>query len=109
VTEESGVTKIEILRHSFVQNWTTADIPTQTGTQAVVTGGSCGLGFETALALARAGADVILACGDGVAAREALDAIRQHAPGVLARFEKVDLACNRCVILLRGWWRRITP
>jgi NAD(P)-dependent dehydrogenase (short-subunit alcohol dehydrogenase family) len=75
-----------------MHQWTTADIPTQTGTQAVVTGGSGGLGYETALALARAGADVILAGRDAAMARKSLDAIRREAPGVLVRFEKLDLA-----------------
>jgi NAD(P)-dependent dehydrogenase (short-subunit alcohol dehydrogenase family) len=74
-----------------VHNWTAAEIPTQTGTQAVVTGGGSGLGYETALALARAGGDVILAGPDCAAAREALDAIRLAAPSVLVRFEKLDL------------------
>jgi NAD(P)-dependent dehydrogenase (short-subunit alcohol dehydrogenase family) len=58
----------------------------------VVTGGSSGLGFETALALARAGADVILAGRDGKAAIESISALRQLVPGVLVRFEMLDLA-----------------
>ena len=42
-------------------NWTVADIPPQTGKCAIVTGATGGLGFETALALALAGAEVVLA------------------------------------------------
>jgi NAD(P)-dependent dehydrogenase (short-subunit alcohol dehydrogenase family) len=91
-TEGLGVTEIDILRNRFAQNWTIADIPSQTGTQAVITGGSSGLGYQTALALARAGGDVILAGRDGAMAREALASIRQLAPGVLVRFERLDLA-----------------
>ena len=34
------------------QRWTVADIPSQAGRRAVVTGASAGLGFETARALA---------------------------------------------------------
>jgi NAD(P)-dependent dehydrogenase (short-subunit alcohol dehydrogenase family) len=37
-----------------------AEIPSQLGRSAVVTGATGGLGFETALALAKAGAEVIL-------------------------------------------------
>jgi NAD(P)-dependent dehydrogenase (short-subunit alcohol dehydrogenase family) len=80
-----------------MHNWTAADIPTQTGTQAVVTGGSSGLGYQTALALARAGGDVILAGRDCAEASEALGAIRRLAPGVLARFEKLDLSSLQSV------------
>ena len=37
-------------------NWTTADIPDQTGRTAVITGANTGLGYETAAALAAKGA-----------------------------------------------------
>ena len=40
--------------------WSVADIPPQNGKLAVVTGATGGLGYETALALARAGADVLV-------------------------------------------------
>ena len=39
-------------------DWTTADIPSLSGKTAVVTGATGGLGYETALALAGAGAFV---------------------------------------------------
>lgn len=80
-----------------MQEWTCADIPQQSGRQAVVTGGSGGLGFEIALALARAGTDVILAGRDGAKARGALARIRPLAPDALVRFEQLDLADLRSV------------
>ena len=40
-------------------NWTVADIPTQSGKLAIVTGSTGGLGFETALVLAQTGAEVL--------------------------------------------------
>ena len=45
----------------MTRQWTTADIPDQTGRTAVVTGANTGLGFETAKALAARGARVVLA------------------------------------------------
>ena len=42
-------------------NWTTKNIPPQAGKLAIITGATGGLGYETALALAVAGADVIVA------------------------------------------------
>lgn len=38
-------------------HWTTEDIPSQSGRRVVTTGATGGLGYETALALAAAGAD----------------------------------------------------
>jgi WW domain-containing oxidoreductase len=58
----------------------------------IVTGANSGIGFETARALARAGASVLLACRDrerGMAAQQAISAER---PEGAARFEPLDLA-----------------
>ncbi len=71
--------------------WTVADIPSQTGRSAVVTG-TGGLGFEDALALARAGAEVILAGRNPVKGTEAADRIRAAVPGARIGFEPLDLA-----------------
>ena len=75
-----------------MHKWTCADIPPQAGRQAVVTGGSGGLGYEIALGLARAGTDVILAGRDGAKGRAALGKIRALAPSAVVRFERLDLA-----------------
>ncbi|MGE8160518.1 SDR family NAD(P)-dependent oxidoreductase [Paraburkholderia sp. NPDC080076] len=48
------------MRTMNMANWTSADIPPRSGRLAVITGATGGLGFETALALAGAGADVVL-------------------------------------------------
>ncbi|KAE9308033.1 hypothetical protein PF008_g21081 [Phytophthora fragariae] len=44
--------------------WEASQIPSQNGKVAVVTGASSGIGYETALQLARKGAHVVLACRD---------------------------------------------
>ncbi|WP_420144408.1 SDR family oxidoreductase [Sphingobium sp.] len=71
--------------------WISADIPPQHGRCAVVTG-TGGLGFETALALANAGAEVIVAGRNAAKGAEAIDKIRAAAPAANIRFETLDLA-----------------
>jgi NAD(P)-dependent dehydrogenase (short-subunit alcohol dehydrogenase family) len=64
--------------------WTAADIPAQTGRRAVVTGANSGLGYHTAVELARHGADVVLAVRDrdrGAAAVASMDAELSGVPG----------------------------
>lgn len=39
-------------------DWSTGDIPSQKGRIVLITGGTSGMGYEDALALARAGAEV---------------------------------------------------
>ncbi len=74
-----------------VARWTASDIPPQHGRTVVVTG-TGGLGFEDALALARAGAHVIVAGRSAVKGTEATDRIRHLVPGARVRFEVLDLA-----------------
>ena len=77
--------------------WTTADIPPQHGRLAVVTGATGGLGYETALALAQAGAETVLASRSDTKGLAALERIRAAHPGANVRFEKLDLASLRSV------------
>jgi len=71
--------------------WTQADIPEQHGRAAIVTG-TGGLGFEDALALARAGAFVVVAGRSDAKGAEALQMIRKAVPAAQVRFERLDLA-----------------
>lgn len=73
------------------RNWTTVDIPNQTGKLAVVTGATGGLGFETALELARTSAEVILAGRNAAKGAEAIRRILAAVPLARVRFELVDL------------------
>ena len=72
--------------------WTRADIPSQRGRLAVVTGATGGLGYETALALAAAGAEVVLAGRNDSKGANALARLRAAHPEATVRFERLDLA-----------------
>lgn len=76
--------------------WTASDMPSQEGRAAIVTG-TGGLGLEDALALARAGAEVIIAGRNPAKGADAVERIRVEAPSAVVRFEQVDLADLRSV------------
>ena len=104
--------------------WTTADIPSQDGRVAVVTGSNTGLGFETAVELARAGATTVLACRNESKAQEAkqaidarvgsgggpvevlgldlgdLAAVRAAAAETLERWPRIDLLVNNAGVMI---------
>ena len=104
-------------------NWTTTDIPDQTGRTAVITGSNTGLGFETAAALAAKGAHVVLAVrnvdkGNDAAARigdrtpgasVAVTRIRPHLAGLDSRrrasscgpqHDTIDLLINNAGVMM---------
>ncbi|MCA9970722.1 MAG: SDR family oxidoreductase [Anaerolineales bacterium] len=72
--------------------WTAADIPDLSGRVAVVTGANSGLGFETARALARRGAHVVLACRSAARGETAVAAIRRETPTADLALQPLDLA-----------------
>lgn len=72
-------------------SWTIKDIPDQSGKLAIVTGATGGLGMETSLALAGAGAEVILAGRNPAKGRATVATIRDRYPSAKVRFEVVDL------------------
>jgi len=73
-------------------SFTVKDIPSQAGKRAVITGATGGLGYETALALASAGAKVVLAARNPQKGAEALARIAAIHPGADIRFDLLDLA-----------------
>ena len=95
--------------------WTAADIPSQDGRIAVVTGATSGLGYQTARALAHAGAEVVLAVRDGervervraevgAAAVVRLDlaeqaSVRAAAEELLARWPRIDVLVNNAGVM----------
>jgi NAD(P)-dependent dehydrogenase (short-subunit alcohol dehydrogenase family) len=72
--------------------WSTADIPSQDGKTAVITGATGGLGYETALALAGAGAAVVLTGRNDAKGQDAIQRIRGQFPGAKISYETLDLA-----------------
>lgn len=72
-------------------NWTASDIPSQRSRSVVITG-TGGLGFQCALALARAGANVIIAGRNLAKGAAAVDRIRQSVAQAKVSFEVLDLA-----------------
>lgn len=72
-------------------NWTSSDIPSQRQRIAVVTG-TGGLGLEGALALARAGAQLVIAGRSPEKGQEAVRRVRGEVPEADVRFELLDLA-----------------
>jgi NAD(P)-dependent dehydrogenase (short-subunit alcohol dehydrogenase family) len=75
-----------------VAKWTASDIPDQTGRVAVVTGANSGLGYVTALELARHGARVVLACRDRERGEAAKSRLRFTVPTARVQLKLLDLA-----------------
>ncbi|MGJ4730616.1 SDR family oxidoreductase [Luteimonas sp. SDU101] len=72
--------------------WTPADMPAQDGRIFLVTGGTSGMGYEDAKALAAAGAQVVIAARNPERGQESIARIRKDHPRAQVRFEPVDLA-----------------
>ena len=84
--------------------WTVADMPDLTGRAAIVTGANSGIGFYTAQALARSGADVTLAVRDetkGDRARELMG----PTPGAV-HVRQLDLSDLSSVRSFASEWSR---
>jgi NAD(P)-dependent dehydrogenase (short-subunit alcohol dehydrogenase family) len=71
--------------------WTTADIPSQQGRVAVITGANTGLGYETALALAEHGAHVVLAVRNLDKGKDAAASISANSPDADVALQELDL------------------
>ena len=71
--------------------WTESDIPDLSGRTAVVTGANGGLGLQTALALAGAGAHVVLAARDPAKTAAAEKRIRERYPSASLEVVPLDL------------------
>ena len=74
------------------RGWTVAEIPSQAGRRALITGANSGIGYHAALELARKGAHVLLACRDKARGDAALIRLRAEVPAASAEVVLLDLA-----------------
>lgn len=75
-----------------MSGFTAHDIPDQHGRTALVTGANTGLGFWTAVHLAKAGARVLIGSRSADKGAEALSRLRDEAPGSEADVLQLDLS-----------------
>ena len=75
-----------------------------TGKRAIVTGGSSGIGVETARALAAAGAEVTLAVRNAEAGRSVAEDITATTGNADLRVSELDLALPRSIAALVAGW-----
>ena len=102
--------------------WTLDQAPTQNGRLALITGANIGLGFETAMALASKGCELVLACRNMEKAEAAkvailakhtktkvtcmqldlssLKSVRAFATAFTERYSKIDLLINNAGIMM---------
>lgn len=73
-------------------SWTRADLPRLDGRIAVVTGANSGLGLETCVGLAAAGATTVMACRNPAKARAAVEEVRRRVPDAKLELMALDLA-----------------
>ena len=79
-------------QRSNSKDWTADRIPPQQGRRALITGANSGIGYETALELARRGAEVILPARSVAKSNDAIERIRLQVPNAKLHAAILDLA-----------------
>lgn len=95
-------TAIYFLRRRISKNWLTPSSITHPITltkehTVIITGGNSGLGYETALDLAKRGAPIVLGCRDAVSAERAVKSIRAASNNEDVSFMELDLSSLQSV------------
>src|SRR6478735_9893682 len=87
-------------------SWSPSDMPDLTGTTAVVTGANSGIGYYTALELARHGADVVVAARNTDKGNTAVESIRKELDdnAGLVRLEQLDLGSLTSIASFAERW-----
>jgi len=73
-------------------NFNVNDVPSQKGRIAIVTGANIGLGYETALALAKKEMKVVMACRNLGKAKKAIEQIKNKVPKADLEVIQIDLS-----------------
>lgn len=74
------------------KHWAPKDMPNQSGRRVVLTGANSGIGYHTALELARNGAHVVMGCRNPARAADAVRRIQKEVPNALVDVAILDLA-----------------
>ena len=77
---------------SQMADYCEADVPSQIGKTAFITGANTGIGYDTARVLAERGAKVLLGCRTEGRALEAINRIKGKAPDAELKWIELDLA-----------------
>jgi NAD(P)-dependent dehydrogenase (short-subunit alcohol dehydrogenase family) len=77
--------------------WTSSDIPTQAGRRIIITGANSGIGWEAAVALAGAGAHIVLAARTAAKGQDAVDRVTRIVPTAKVQSSILDLASLQSV------------
>lgn len=88
----------------MTSKWTPADIPSQGGKRIIVTGGNSGIGWYTALELARAGAHVTIASRSASKGEDAARRIRAILPNADIRTGILNLSDPASVTTFAETW-----
>ena len=88
------------------KKWDATAMPDQTGRVAIVTGANSGIGFETAKALAKKGATVVMACRNQAKGETAANVIRSEKPAGGVQVMALDLASLASVRAFAGEFSR---
>jgi NAD(P)-dependent dehydrogenase (short-subunit alcohol dehydrogenase family) len=83
--------------------FTANDVPSQAGRKVLITGANSGIGYETALELARKGAEVILPARSKEKAADAVERIQREIPGAKVIPAILDLASLKSVRAFAVW------
>jgi NAD(P)-dependent dehydrogenase (short-subunit alcohol dehydrogenase family) len=80
-----------------MSGWTAQDMPDQHGRVVVITGANSGVGYESAAALARKGARVVMACRSVNKAEQARQELVKRVPGATIDIVPLDLGTLKSI------------